>query len=441
RTDVRVTNLSFLQTEWYIDQLLRQSYDSEPLPIKWSRPRYSGEAGSAAFVITKQEIERVLQQNQIPPMSFGNYYDRNAFKDSLSLSQTMHNLRTGENATPANPFSTGNTQIIPGNLLSVDINTNMIDWDALAAEPTGKMYINIEGKQAIYRQELMLLELINNINEDNWQRPLHFATTITPSLYMNLQDTNFSLNGLTYQVVPGTPLYNGVNLDVAYETMVNKFKWGGLENDPEVYMDETSRRMLSTYRLYFSHLIEALIDAEENEKALNALNKVTTMIPQSAVSYGTDGVLYARSYYQIGEAEKAEALISEIENRLNANINWFERLEPTDIANSLSDIIYNNINPLLLIKSIYQQYDYDKYLLMSDEMLQLAQSFYLKGISYIGDTILREVTDSSVRGYYSATAEDSVMQANEEQIMQKAMGMMQHYNPKLMEQYGAKPQE
>ena len=441
RTDVRVTNLSFLQTEWYIDQLLRQSYDSEPLPIKWSRPRYSGEAGSAAFVITKQEIERVLQQNQIPPMSFGNYYDRNAFKDSLSLSQTMHNLRTGENATPANPFSTGNTQIIPGNLLSVDINTNMIDWDALAAEPTGKMYINIEGKQAIYRQELMLLELINNINEDNWQRPLHFATTITPSLYMNLQDTNFSLNGLTYQVVPGTPLYNGVNLDVAYETMVNKFKWGGLENDPEVYMDETSRRLLSTYRLYFSHLIEALIDAEENEKALNALNKVTTMIPQSAVSYGTDGVLYARSYYQIGEAEKAEALISEIENRLNANINWFERLEPTDIANSLSDIIYNNINPLLLIKSIYQQYDYDKYLLMSDEMLQLAQSFYLKGISYIGDTILREVTDSSVRGYYSATAEDSVMQANEEQIMQKAMGMMQHYNPKLMEQYGAKPQE
>jgi hypothetical protein len=31
RTDVRVTNLSFLQTEWYVDQLLRQAYKSEPL--------------------------------------------------------------------------------------------------------------------------------------------------------------------------------------------------------------------------------------------------------------------------------------------------------------------------------------------------------------------------------------------------------------------------
>ena len=93
RTDVRVTNLSFLQTEWYIDQLLRQAYESEPLPIKWSRPRYSGEAGSAAFVITKQEIESVLRENNIPAVSFGTYYDTNAYKDTLSLKETMENLR------------------------------------------------------------------------------------------------------------------------------------------------------------------------------------------------------------------------------------------------------------------------------------------------------------------------------------------------------------
>src|SRR5690606_25357739 len=116
-------------------------------------------------------------------------------------------------------------------------------------------------------------------NDDNWERPIHFATTITPSLYMDLQDTNFALNGLTYQVVPGTPLYDGVNLDVAYETMVNKFRWGGLENNSDIYMDETSRRMLSTYRLYFSQLIEALIKAGKKEMAINALDKVTSMIP------------------------------------------------------------------------------------------------------------------------------------------------------------------
>lgn len=440
RTDVRVTNLSFLQTEWYVDQLLRQAYESEPLPIKWSRARYSSDAGAAAFVITKQEIERTLQQSGILPVSYGNYYDISAFRDTISLKQTMENLRTGENAKPHNPFSTGTTQIIPGNLLSLNVNRDKVNWDALGAEPTDKMYISLDGSQAVYRQAIMMLELFTNINDENWERPIHFATTITPSLYMNLQDTNFSLNGLTYQVVPGSPLNNGVNLDVAYETMVNKFRWGGLENNPNIYMDETSRRMLSTYRLYFAQLVEALIKAGELEKTNTALDKVTSMIPDSVVPYGTDGLIYARSYFQIGETEKGKELISTIHNRVDANMNWFKRLKPQDIANSLSDIIYNNVNPLLLIKSIYQMYDYDKYLVMTDDLLQLAQSFYMIGIPYVGDTILRDITDSSVRGYYGAPEHDTVLQSNEYDIMQEAMGIMKHFNPGLLEQYGVSSQ-
>ncbi len=441
RTDVRVTNLSFLQTEWYVDQLLRPAYESEPLPIKWSRPRYSGDAGSAAFVITREEIENVLQQSNIPQHTYGSYYDRNAYKDTISLKQAMENLRTGENAKPANPFSTGETQIIPGNLLSLDVNREKVNWEALAAEPADRMIISLEGKQAVYRQEIMILEMLSNLNDDNWQRPIHFATTITPSLYMNMEDSNFSLNGLTYQVVPGSPLNNGVNLEVAYETMVNKFRWGGLENDKNIYMDETSRRMLSTYRLYFTQLVDALIDAGEFEKANIALDKVTTMIPESAVPYGTDGLIFARSYYKIGETEKGEALISAIHDRVNANMNWFQRLKPVDVANSMSDIVYSNVNPLLLIKSIYQVYDHDKYLEMTSSLLELSQSFYMIGVSYIGDIILRDVTDSSVRGYYSAPELDTALQSSEYQIMQEAMGMMNKFNPRLLEQYGVAPQK
>lgn len=440
RTDVRVTNLSFLQTDWYVDQLLRQAYESEPLPIKWTRERYSGDAGSAAFVITKKEIENALKQNDVSPVAYANYYDRNAYRDTVSLKQTMDNLRTGVNATPQNPFSTGSTQIVPGSLLSLDVDSNKVNWSALAAKPTNKMLISIEGKQALYRQELMILEMLTNINDDNWERPIHFATTITPSLYMDLQDTNFALNGLTYQVVPGTPLYDGVNLDVAYETMVNKFRWGGLENNSDIYMDETSRRMLSTYRLYFSQLIEALIKAGKKEMAINALDKVTSMIPDKVVPYSTDGLIFARSYFDVGETEKGKELINTIHNRINANMDWFQRLKPVDIANSLSDIIYNNVNPLLLIKSVYQTHDYDSYLVLSDELMQLAQSFYMMGITYVGDAIVRDVTESSVRGYYSANDQDTVMKSFEYEIMQSAMNMMKQFNPRLLEQYGVSPQ-
>jgi hypothetical protein len=117
-------------------------------------------------------------------------------------------------------------------------------------------------------------------------------------------------------------------------------------------------------------------------------------------------------------------------------MNWFKRLKAIDIANSMSDIIYNNVNPLLLIKSIYQMYDYDNYLVMTDDLLQLAQSFYMIGVPYVGDTILRDVTYSSVRGYYTAPEHDTVLQSNEYQIMQEAMGIMKQFNPRLLEQYG-----
>ena len=434
RTDVRVTNLSFLQTEWYIDQLLRPAYESEPLPIGWTPAQYYQLATNLAYVITKEEIENALRQNNIPPVSFGSYYDINAFRDTISLAKTLDNLKTGQKS-PLQPFNLDDEQIIPGKVLSLDVDTAKVDWNALASRPSDKMYIDISDKQGIRLQEMMILEMLSNINDDNWQRSIHFATTITPSLYMNLQEGNFSLNGLTYQVVPGTPLSSGVNTEAAYDNMMNKFRWGGLEENPDIYLDETGRRMISTFRLYFTHLVNALLEEGQNEKALAVIDKANMMMPSSAVPYSTDGLLFARAYYRLGETEKAEAIITEISNRINDNLDWFERLKPLQISRTLSDVVYNNINPSLLITSIYQQYDKERYKVMADDLLQRAQFFYSQGISYVGDIILREITDTSVRGYYSISPEDTLARASEEETMQKALQMMQQFSPRLLEQY------
>ncbi|MGI6074475.1 MAG: DUF2723 domain-containing protein [Fermentimonas sp.] len=441
RTDVRVANLSFLQTEWYVDQLLRQAYESQPVPISWSRPQYSGESGTAAFVLTRSEIEDVLKRSNIPPISFGDHFDRSAYRDTLSLKQIMHNLKIGENSKPRNPFNTGDTQIIPGDVLTLDVNADRVDWNKLSAEPSDRMVISLKGKSAVYRQEIMIMEMLSNINDGNWEKPIHFATTITPSLYMNIDRTNFSLNGLTYQVVPGKPLTDGVNLDAAYDNMVNKFKWGGLENSKNIYFDETSRRMLSTFRLYYSQLIEALINAGQKERALTALDKVTTMIPDSVVPYGTDGVKYAWAFYRIDEKQKGEELIQTIHDRIIANLNWYGRLSPTNVAGTMTDIVYNNVNPLLLIKNIYQEYEPDKYQLLVDDLLQFAELFYGKGVSYIGDSILQEITDAAVRGYYTSEETDTITKITEEGIMHKAINLMGTYSPRMLERYGLDKQK
>lgn len=98
-------------------------------------------------------------------------------------------------------------------------------------------------------------------------------------------------------------------------------------------------------------------------------------------------------------------------------------------------MIWNNINPLLQITSIYQQYDKEKYTILVDNLLQRAQTFYTLGVPYVGDTLLKEITDGSVRGYYSTSANDTLHRATEEETMQKALNMMQQFSPRLLEQY------
>ncbi|MEA4918474.1 protein O-mannosyl-transferase family [Proteiniphilum sp.] len=438
RTDVRVTNLSFLQVKWYIDQLMRQAYESEPLPIKWTPQQYFEKSGSSAFIITRKQHEDKLRERKILPISFSSYFDVNTFKDTLSLKQTMENLKTGQNKPMTQLYDIGDMPVIPGNILTLNVDTMKVDWKTLAAKPSDKMYIDLRGKSSVSFGEQMIMELLTNINDDNWQRPIHFATTIPDDLFLNMHSRNFSLNGLTYQVVPGVPLYDSVNIDATYDNMMNKIRWGGLEKNPDIYFDENCRRVLNRLRLSFAQLVDALIDAGENEKAFNALDKITTMIPPSTMPYGTEGLDFAESYYRLGEKEKAEALIEEINDRINRNLDWFVRLKPAQLSNTLSEVVWNNITHQLLITSIYQQYNKEEYSLLIDDLLQRAQTFYMRGVPYAGDILLKEIANGSLEGYYSTSTGDTLQQRMEEQTMQKAFSMMHQFNPKLLEQYSVK---
>ncbi len=434
RTDVRATNMSFLQTEWYIDQLLRQAYESEPLPIKWSRERYWSEAGDIAYVLSESDIIEALKSGGITPPSYSQYYDTSAYKDTISLRQTMENLRTGNNATPHNPFGITDLQIVPGKVLALDVDTTKVDWIGINSKPSDKMYVNLGGKQSLRRIDLMFLEILSNVNDDNWKRPLTFAITVDRNLYMNLQESNFSLTGLTYQIVPGIPQSQAVNTERTYDNLMNKFRWGGLEENPNIYLDETCRRMISTFRMSFNLLVEALISEGKNEKALAALDKSISVMPHSAVPFSNDGILYGRAYYRINENKKAAELLQQIEKRINKNLDWYYRLSPQQMDNAVVDI-YGNINQQLLLTSVYQEFDRDKYVTKTKELINLAEKSYTSGIGYIGDFILKELTDSAIRGYYISEVENDEEVTLEEEVMQQTLQVMQQYNRMELLQY------
>ena len=399
RTDVRVANLAFLQTEWYIDQLLYPLRESTPVPIEWRRTQYSDSERTRAHVITRQELEDGLRRTGRQPHEFSRFFDLNAFRDTISLSETLEELRYGR-SHPANPFNVGSTQVIPGDLLYIDVPVDYVNWESMHARPSDRMTISLEGHSFVSLQQLMQMEMINNINNDNWEREIHFASTVGSSLYLNLHNTNnLSLVGMTLQIVPGEPLSGGVNIHRAFDNMVNHFRFGGLEYDPTIYFDETARRMITTFRWNFIQLINALIEEEMYDKARIALDRAVTAMPGSAVPYGRDGIMFARALFMIGEEEKAEALLSEIIPRMHQNLNWFQRLRPHQIASTMHDIYRNNLNPLLLATRIYQQFNLEQYQYMVDDLLLRAQSFYQSGVPSLGDMILHEITDDAIRTY------------------------------------------
>jgi len=449
RTDVRVTNLSYLQTDWYVDQMRRPAYDSPPLPINWDKSRYIGDKGMYAYVITKDMIERTLKQqieqsaggSWIDQMTaeqsinMGAYYDKNVFTDSVPLDNIMEIMRKQEKYVPRNPFITPdeNVFIVPGNKLYMNIDTAAVDWKSIGTTPSSRMTINLGGKQAIYRQEIMILEMLDNINKDNWKRPIYFATTVGNDMYMNMKKDNFMLEGLTYRITPGATNRTGVNTEVTYDNMVNKFKWGGIEN-PDVYLDENNMRSCKTYRIFFSELVAALIEEGKNEKALAALDYCIKVIPPSTVPMGGESLSFADYYYQLGEIEKGDQIMAIITDRANRSLAWYNRLKTETMANSFNGI-RENVEVILRTAIVYQHHNMtDKYKATVDQIHEFAALYYQNRVPSLGDLTLKNITDISMSGYMRGK-EDSATRMLEEDIAQKSLELMQQYSPQLLREY------
>ncbi|WP_165020357.1 DUF2723 domain-containing protein [Dysgonomonas sp. ZJ279] len=438
RTDVRVCNLSYLQTDWYVDQMRRQAYDSEPLPINWERDRYFGNKGQAAYVLSRKDLEKAitsqLQQsdmkNFMGHIRFNDYFDVAAFKDTMQLSEVTEILKTQDNHVPRNPFIEKGV-VIPSSIYTTPINTANVDWAKLGTKPKSDFTINVgDDKNAVYRQEIMIMEMLYNINKDDWKRPLYYAVTIGESP-INLSDQAM-LEGITYRILPGVLDSTGVNTEVMFDNMVNKYQWGGIEN-PKVYLDENNLRMCRSFRMMFDRLITALLEQGKNDKALVALDKCITAIPGNTVPRGGESILFADAYFELGEKEKGQMVANEIMDRVDASLQWYKRLKQQDMVYCSSDIReYMDIK--LKILDIYQRYDRTKYQPLLDQIMAETDLFLSNGVSFNDrahplDFLMRV----AIRGYM--IEEDTTAKKAEGATMEKAAGLIQKYKPELLQKY------
>ncbi|MCW3076058.1 MAG: formate-dependent nitrite reductase, rane component [Bacteroidetes bacterium] len=292
RTDVRVVNLSLLQTDWYINQMRRAAYDSKPVPF--TIPEEKLQASKLEYLV-------INTQNQ-KPMDL-----RVALKEAISDDPTTKMDNGGELI-----------DILPAKLLYVNVDSlKVMHNKVISVKDTARLAKRVSwdlgGRSYITKNDLMVLDLIAN---NDWKRPIYFAVTTGDEAYVGLKKY-FQLEGLAYRFVPVKQSEmeeaqgGRVNTEVMYDNIMNKFLWGGMDKKG-VNLDENCVRMVGNLRMQMGVLAGALIGEGKNKKAKAVLDKCLQVMPDENVSYDATVFTICAAYYQIGETQKANELAKKL---------------------------------------------------------------------------------------------------------------------------------
>ena len=304
RTDVRVVNLSLLNTDWYIDQMKRQAYESEPVPFGMEHEDYINGLRDVLyinnrinkFVDVKQAIDFVVSTDKRTRLQVG----QDEWIDYL----------------PTNKFS------LPVNKKEVLSNGTVKPADSSKIVSEITFEIN---KSRIMKNELMILDLLAN---NNWERPVYFVSTAGDG---NIGiDDYLQAEGFAYRLVPiKTPSkgYLGIgriDTDIMYDNLMNKFKWGNM-NDPDVWIDHTIDRTTSVIRIRnkFNRLAQQLIAEDKKDKAVEVLDKCMEIMPNYNFKYDLFTLDIIDTYYSIGETEKANTIVEEFAQFAEEELKYF----------------------------------------------------------------------------------------------------------------------
>ena len=342
RTDARVCNLSYLQTDWYIDQMKRPAYDSPALPINWSRLEYC--AGTNEYVTVEPALKESVQAlYDTYPEEAAKMFGDNPYELKNVLKYWVRNDVSKEQKEVMKLLlGDTDTHVIPTDTVYVTIDKEAVKKSGMlmaADSIPDRMVISLKGKRALYKGDLMMLELIANCN---WTRPIYVALTVGEDNYMNLGD-NFVQEGLVNRITPFTTNAPGAkNFDTkrTYDRMMNKFRFGGLDT-PGIYLDETVMRMCWTHRRAFVNLAMNLVNEGEDKKAANVLAYLDKNIPEYNVplNYQSGSLDEARVYAHLGQKQKAMDMFKKLFNNSYQYAAWYCGLEDFRFVSAQRDAL------------------------------------------------------------------------------------------------------
>ena len=370
RTDARVCNLSYLQTDWYIDQMRRPAFKSPSVPITWSRLEYC--AGTNEYVqidpSLKEEVAKLYETN---PEEARKNFGEEPFELKNILKYWVRSTNK-------------DLHVIPTDTVYMTIDKEAVRKSGMMmASDTipDRMVISLKGKSALYKGDLMMLEMIAQCN---WTRPIYVATTVGAENYMNLGD-NFIQEGLANRISPFTtnaPGAKNFDTEKTYNNVMNKFKFGGV-NKPGIYLDETVTRMCYTHRRLMSLLAMNLIQEGKDQQAKAVLDKAEQMLPSYNVphDYQSGSMELARAYALIGQTKQAQQIINALWQKSVEYMRFYNALDSDHFASCQQDCLLH-LYILNQVMNLEQAVDSQKGKAMEKELQAIAKQYESKGGNY-----------------------------------------------------------
>lgn len=281
RTDVRVIVLSYFNTDWYVEQMMRPAYESTPLP----------------FGLTAKHYQLGGLNDYLP------VYESPQLKGSAIDIKKYFELIRQEHPALRVPTSISEYNSVPTRSLVLNnIDTTKVREmlpDDLDPYVVDQMVFRIKGN-GLEKKDLAILDLIINAN---WERPIYFNYTSMSHFNVDISK-NIVHEGICYRLLPVVSQEQLVNKEVMYDNMMNKFSWTSL-NQTDIYFSEDYRGFCQNLRSAFNTLAEEYLAVGDYEKAKAVLLKCLEAIPHESIPYDYFSVIQVSHLLQVGERDLA----------------------------------------------------------------------------------------------------------------------------------------